>query len=120
MGLRLETLEKYVELARRILIEVAKGKRRDRSITYKGLMGEMGGPGRGYIGEVLEAICQAEHREKRPLLSALVVHSNDRLPGDAFWKLSVVPPHIRTGSKEEKKKFWKNECDKLYKRWGNE
>ncbi len=120
MGLRPETLEKYAKLARPILIEVAKGKRGDRSITYKDLMDEMGGPGRGYIGEVLEAICQAEHREKRPLLSALVVHSNDRLPGDVFWKLSVVPPHVRNGSKEEKINFWKNECDKLYKHWGSE
>ncbi len=49
MPLKPETLKKYVQLARSILIEVAKGRRRDKVITYKELMDEMGGPGRGYI-----------------------------------------------------------------------
>jgi len=114
MSLRPETLKKYVELARPILIEVAK---RENTITYKNLMEKMGGPGRGYIGEILEEICQRERDEKRPLLSALVVHSNDQLPGYAFWKLSFMPEGIRNGTKEAKRKFWKQQRSEVWKKW---
>ena len=117
MGLRPETLKKYAELARPILIEVAKGKRGDRSITYKDLMDEMGRPGRGYIGEVLEAICQAEHREKRPLLSALVVRKDNKQPSYGFWELRVLSPSLRNASMEEKKDRWEKEKRKAYEYW---
>ena len=117
MPLRPETLKKYVELATSILPEVAKGEREERFISYKELMEEMGGPGRCYIGEVLEEVCLREHQEGRPLLSAIVVHSNDRLPGDAFWKLSVVPANIRSGTGKVKKKFWEEECKKVWQQW---
>lgn len=117
MALRPETLKRYVELARPILIEVAKGKRKDKLIPYKQLMDEMGGPGRGYIGEVLEEVCQREYQEGRPLLSALVVHSNDRQPGDAFWKISVMPANVRNGTKEVKKNFWEEQCREVWKQW---
>ncbi len=114
MPLRRETLTKYVTMARDKIIEIAK---KGDTITYKELMEKMGGPGRGYIGEVLEEICQREHEEGRPLLSALVVHSNDRLPGDAFWKLSLAPQHVTNGAREDKINFWRNEQRKIYEYW---
>jgi len=117
MALRPETLKKYVELARPILIEVAKGKRKDKLIPYKQLMDEMGGPGRGFIGEVLEEICQSEHHEGRPLLSALVVHENNGHPGDGFWETPVVPKDVRNGTKEVKKNFWEEQCREVWKQW---
>ena len=117
MQLRPETLKKYVELGRPILIEVAKGKREGKFITYQQLMDEMGGPGRGYIGEVLEEICQSEHQEGRPLLSAVVVGSKERHPGKAFWELEFVPESVRNGTKEVKKKFWEEQCRKVREQW---
>jgi len=96
---------------------VAKGKRKGRLITYKQLMDEMRGPGRGYIGQVLEEICQEEHQNARPLLSVLVVHSSDKLPGDTFWKLAVVPENVRNGTKEMKKGFWEEERGRVYEYW---
>ena len=119
MQLRPETLKRYVERARPILIEVAKGKRGDGSITYKDLMDEMGGPGRGYIGEVLEEICQEEARHARPLLGALVVHTVDLVPGNGFWKLSIVRKHISHTSRQEKIDFWEKERRKVYKHWAS-
>lgn len=117
MPLRPKTLDNYVKRARSILIEVAKEKREDRTIPYGQLMDKIQGPSRGYIGQVLEEICQEEYQHNRPLLSALVVHKSDKLPGDAFWKISVVPSHVRNGTKEMKKGFWEEEKRKVYEYW---
>jgi len=117
MALRPETLKKYVEQARPILIEVVKGKRANKVITYKQLDEEMGGPGRGYIGEVLEEVCQREHEQGRPLLSSLVVHKTDGLPGNGFWELQVLPPSLRNASREEKIDRWKKEHKHACEYW---
>jgi hypothetical protein len=118
MALRPETLGKYVVLARPILIEVAKGKRRkDRIITYTELMDEMGGPGRGYIGELLEEVSDTEYENSRPLLSAVVVHKIGELPGNGFWELRVLPPSLRNASREEKIDRWKEEHKHACEYW---
>ncbi len=113
MPLRPETLKKYVAMARPILIKVAK---EGELITYKELSQRMGGPCRGYIGEVLKQLCQGEHRHGRPLLGTLVVHKYDQFPGNGYWKSSVVPESIRNGSRD-KKKFWGNERKNIYEHW---
>ena len=117
MQLRPETLEMYVQLARPILMEVAKGKREDRFISYRQLMNEMGRPGRGYIGEVLEEVCAREYEVGRPLLSAFVVHASDQQPGKGFWKLRVLPPSLRNATMKEKIDRWKKER-KVWEYWG--
>ena len=114
MPLRPETLKKYVAMARPILIRMA---REGELITYKELSQKMGGPGRGYIGEVLKQICQGEHRHGRPLLGTLVVRSKVNHPGDGYWKSSVMPEPIKNGSREDKKSFWQNERIKVYEHW---
>jgi len=117
MSLRRETLEKYVELARPILIEVAKGKRGDRSITYKQLMDEMGGPGRGYIGEVLEEVSDREYENSHTILAALVVLKDNRKPGAGWWELRILPPSLRNASREEKIDRWKKEYKHACEYW---
>ena len=123
MGLRLETLEKYVELARPILIKVAKGQRGDRLITYGQLMEEMGGPGRGYIGEVLEAVSDREYGNSRTILSALVVGKDKSRPKDkwrpnkGWWELRILPPSLRNASIEEKMERWRQEYGKACEYW---
>ncbi len=117
MPLRRDTLEKYLEMIKLILIEVAKGKRKDRVITYKDLEKEMGGPGRGYIGEVLEEVSDREHGQNRPLLSALVVRKDTKRPSYGFWELRVLPPSLRNASKQEKIDRWKQEHRKTCEYW---
>ena len=117
MQLRPETLRKYVELARPILIEVARGKREGRFITYQQLMDEMGGPGRGYIGEVLKEVCTREYEDNRPLLSALVVHATEQLPGKGFWELRVLSPSLRNATMKEKMNHWEEEYRKAREYW---
>ena len=117
MSLQPGTLKKYTEMIRPILIEVAKGKRKHKFITYKELQEEMGGPGRGYIGEVLEEVSDKEYEDGLPLLSALVVHKTDGRPGDGFWELRVLPPSLRNASMEEKIDRWEKEYRKAWEYW---
>ena len=118
MALRPETLNYYVERARDILIDVARENRKRKFITYGELMDEMGGgPGRGYIAEVLEEVCCSEHERGHPLLSALVIHSSDRLPGYGFWCIRVLPERVRYYSDAEKRDFWMKEREKIWRFW---
>jgi len=114
MSLRPETLKKYVELARPILVQVAKGR---TFITYIELQSKMGGPGMEDMGEVLEEVSNSECENGRPLLSALVVHKTDRLLGNGFWELRVLPPSLKNAPMEEKKKRWEEEYKKAWECW---
>jgi hypothetical protein len=117
MPLRQQKLQKYVNLATTILIDVARGNRGDKFITYKELMTEMGGPGRGYIGEVLEEVCCNEYSKNRLLLSAVVIHKTDGLPGEGFWKIRVIPDVIKNASKTVKEAFWHYQCNRVWRYW---
>lgn len=114
MQLRPETLEKYAILARNKLIEIARNR---KTITYNELMEEIGGPGRGYIGQVLKEVCQREHQEGHPLLSALVVSFKDKHPGDGYWKAPLVLKSIGNSSKEQQLDFWEKKRQQVYQYW---
>jgi len=115
MQLRPETIEKYAMLARDKLIKLGRIR---RTITYNELMSEIGGPGRGYIKQVLREICQDEDRHGRPLLGALVVRKHGGLPGNRFWQSPVAPEPIRSGSRQQQIDFWSKERSKVYEYWG--
>ena len=118
MPLKQQTLKKYVNLASDILKEVAKGKRKDKFITYGELMSEMGGPGRGYIAEVLDEVSCTEYANGRPLITALVIHKGtDSRPGYGFWYIRVLPGTIKNASEYNKISFWQRECEKLWSYW---
>jgi hypothetical protein len=97
MRLLPETLEYYVERARGILIDIARGKRKEKFITYQELMDEMGGPGRGFIAEVLDEVSCSEHDRGHPLITALVIHRQNRQPGYGFWYIRVLPDSVKPG-----------------------
>jgi len=114
MLLRPETLKKYVKLALPILVGRAKRK---KFITYSDLMNSMGGPGRGYIAEVLEEVSCTEHENERPLITALVVHKGDGLPGYGFWYIRILPNSIKNASIAAKIDFWKKEYRRVWDYW---
>ena len=116
-ALRKETLEFYVRLATNILIEVAQGKRESNLISYKVLMDEMGGPGRGHISEVLDEVSCREYEKNHPLLSALAVHKIGRQPGYGFWYIMVLPESVKCASDIQKKAFWRQERDRVWEYW---
>jgi hypothetical protein len=52
--------------------------------------------GRGFFGPLAGAVSTIEYEyQKRPLLSAVVVRSDSRMPGDGFFSLTGVPKDIR-------------------------
>lgn len=117
MPLKPKTLNYYSERARDILIDVAKGNRKRNIIFYEELMDEMGGPGRGYIGQVLEEVCCSEFKKGHPLLSAIVIHRTNRSPGYGFWCVPVIPEKIKNASEVQKRVFWLEECEKVWRFW---
>ena len=43
---------------------------------------------RAKIGEILGEISTAEHKQGRPLLSVVVIHRDNNIPGPGFFKLA--------------------------------
>ncbi|MDP2952899.1 MAG: hypothetical protein Q8O76_06255 [Chloroflexota bacterium] len=116
----------YVNKAKPILIAIAKQR---TVITYDDLMSKLGGPGRGYIGEVLGTIVDAEIKAGRPKLSAVVVHTYGGLVGGGFFGFPNTPANVRRSTPEEQqrsaltpaeKAYWRSELAKLYEYWGNQ
>ncbi len=115
MRLRPETLEMYIRLARTRLIALAK---QGKTITYRELMQEMGGPGRGYIKQVLQRVCQGEYEQGRPLLGSLVVLAHGGHPGNGYWESQMARKTIGSkSSKQAKIEFWQRERQKVYDYW---
>lgn len=79
---------------REYLIEVAR-KRTDQTVTYQKLCDDcslnldmINSPyDRKVIGGILGEVSIFEYKNQRPLLSSLVVRSNDGEEGDGFYKL---------------------------------
>ena len=107
-----ETLNYYVEKARPILIEVAKKK---TLITYNDLMTRLRGPGRAYIGEIVGEISILESQQKHPLLSAVIVRKDTKIPGEGFWGLTYKTQSAKTGV--GRRNFWVSELNKVYDYW---
>lgn len=68
------------------------------------------------LGEILQEICENEHRQARPLLSAVVVRKNIGVPGEGFFKKArILGAH--QGSND--RAFWMQELDNVYKYWSS-
>ena len=132
-GFVIVTWEEFRDLvvsAYPLLIGAAK---KERLITY----GEVGRKiglfiGSEYfqlkIGFVVGACSEYEAIEGRPLISAIVVNSNTKYPGQGFWGLSRVPDNIRLDVKysdiesgykmtPEMLDFWTSEVQAIFDWW---
>lgn len=114
MPLNPDVLATYVNQARSILIREA---RKGNNVKYNQLMGEMGGPGRGYIGEVLEEVTDSENKLGRPILSSIVVHQNGLGPGEGFWRLGCISPTLKNSPRSVKIAFWQAQCQNVWNYW---
>lgn len=80
---------------RKYLIELAR-KRTNPLVTYQKLSDDCfldlnmsdSEYARAEIGRILGEVSEFEHSNNRPLLSALVVRSGDKMEGDGFYKLA--------------------------------
>lgn len=108
---RKEKCKKRIKRAYTILKEEARSR---GVITYGELMSKIG-TSRGYIGLVLDGINRIEHKQDHPILSAIVVKANTKMPGDGFFDL-LVDLGLRDKSKS-KSEQWMELRDKVYKFW---
>jgi hypothetical protein len=51
------------------------------------------------------------------LLSAVVIHKVDQLPGEGFWRIKVIPEWVKNASDAEKKAFWERAREKVLEYW---
>jgi hypothetical protein len=80
-------MEYYVPAVRAVLVELAKA---GETMTYEALQAKLGGPGRGYIGQVLSDICIEEQSAGRPLLTSIIVRKQSGDPGPGYWALPMT------------------------------
>lgn len=72
------------------LVKVARKK----TVTYYSDIADLVGldmdlqQDRNKIGELLDAINRHEHSSGRPLITAVVVHKGELIPGEGFFKLA--------------------------------
>ncbi len=90
------------------LIEVAQ---RRETISYSDLRPEAPQT----LAAPLDEIDVYEHRERRPLLSALVVHKDgDGMPGQGFFTIAWKLGQYSSGDPVQ---FWKQELERVWDYW---
>jgi hypothetical protein len=67
------------------------------------------------LGSILGEISTEEHENGRPLLSAVVVHKEDHLPGEGFFNLAKELGKQRPD--EDNDTFYVNELQRVFDAW---
>ena len=67
------------------------------------------------LGSILGEISTEEHESERPLLSAVVVHREDYLPGEGFFNLARELGKQRPD--EDNDTFYANELKRVFDAW---
>ena len=105
---------------REALIEAARDR---RLLTYPDVAAIMSLPGAGYdmgrkVGAMADAINRFERDAGRPMLSALIVQTQSRRPGEGFYACAIQFGRA-TGFADDvsKRAFWESERDKVYAEW---
>ena len=99
------------------LIQAARNK---QPIFYREIAEIMGLPSSGdYMaketGQILGEISEYEHLHSRPLLSAVVVRSDKKIPGEGFFTLARELGELEENMDEWT--FWKREIKMVYDTW---
>jgi len=87
-----------------------------QTVTYSELAGQLTttyAPNGKPFADLLSDISRKTHAERGALLSAVVVHAGDGLPGDGFFTLA----HELGLRFEDREAFWDSEIAKVYKAW---
>ena len=101
-----------------MLIKAAK----NRKVVYYAEVGRlsnfsMDNPShRVELGRILGEISTEEHKSGRPLLSAVVVHKEDHLPGEGFF--SLARELGKQQPDEDNDTFYANELKRVFDKWG--
>ena len=71
------------------------------------------------IGAMLDEIDFLEHNAGRPLLSAVVVHAQDGLPGTGFFDCARKLGLLKAGKRQEELEFFVSELRRVQAYWGS-
>ena len=78
----------------------------------------MESPGdRNRIGEILGEISTFEHENRRPMLSVLVVHADDGMPGDGFFNLARELGLLHGSNDEKELAFFAQQVARVHEYW---
>jgi len=111
------------KIAEDILLKRAK---RRKTIFYSQLAREINAaagkkviPERGIamasvLTEILHSICSRHVKNGRAMPGALVVSKKTGIPSDGFFSFASQLYNIKLESSEERKRFWKDQLEKLF------
>ena len=113
-GYSLSDWENAKKEMRNILIEIAK---KQDTIPYSELVRKVliiSIEASSYgLADMLGEISTAEDAAGRGMLSVVVVHKEDNMPGKGFFELAKILGR----DVSDKEKFWVNEAKKVYSSW---
>jgi hypothetical protein len=69
------------------------------------------------IGQLLGEINEDEHNNGRPMLSAVAVELNTRMPGEGFFQFAKELSKFDGETDEDKREFWRDEIQRVYEIW---
>lgn len=99
------------------LAECVKVAEHRGTISYEAIGEVIGQPAintRHWAAAVSKEVADGDN----PMLSAVIVGKNDRIPGDGFYTLAHSMGHLQrdpeTMSPEEKLEFWRSELEQVY------
>jgi len=67
--------------------------------------------------DVVGAISADEVAQGRPMLSAVVVHSDDHLPGTGFFTCARDLGRLHSDQPADRQRFWEEEREAVYETW---
>ena len=105
------------------LYEKLKGAARSKSvITYSDIAPLVGvdirtSPGRREIGRLIAEVCAHEVEDGRPMLGSVVVRKDTGMTGYGYFKGACRLGQFDPDGKKDKRAFWAEELERVYKRW---
>ena len=107
------------DAARNLFLQAARAR---TYVTYSELADLMKLPPSGHYmsqqtGIMAGEISEEEHAAGRPMLSAILVHAEDELPGPGFYRLAQVLGKKFRDTELGRKLFWEREREAVYAHW---
>jgi hypothetical protein len=72
---------------------------------------------RDEISRLLDEISEHEHQQGHPLLSAIVIHVQDNMPGNGFFTMAQRVGRFNGGDRLQ---FWLDELRNVHAHWANQ
>lgn len=101
------------------LLEIAANRRYIRYSNAGAIVGlNMNEPDdRDEISRLLDEISEHEHQAGHPLLSAVVIHAQDNMPGNGFFTMAQRVGRFNGGDRLQ---FWLDELRNVHDHWANQ